>query len=83
MLPGRPVIAELDELQRKAHAARRALKAAESETRAALQLVAQVDDELTAFRGRHEPAQPERAQPTPAQPEEAQHAREDRQTAHA
>jgi hypothetical protein len=78
----RQAIAELDGLQRKAHAARRALKAAESENRAALQLVAQLDDELGALRRQHEPAQPERAQRPPAQPEEVQHA-EARQAVHA
>lgn len=79
MITGRPAIAEIDQLQRKAHAARRALSAAQSETRAALQLIAQVDDELAALR-RH--AQPERAQRPPAQPEEAQHG-DHRQRTHA
>lgn len=82
MLDGRQAIVELDGLQRKAHAARRALKAAESETHAALQLVAQVDDELDALRRQHQPAQPERAQQPPAQPEEAQHG-DHRQRTHA
>ena len=79
MLPGRPPLAELDQLQRKAHAARRALNAVQSETRAALQLVAQLDDELAALRS---PAQPDRAQRPPAQPEEAQHG-DHRQRTHA
>lgn len=79
MIPGRLPIAELDELQRKAKAARRALNSVQSQTRAALQLVAQVDDEISALRTH---AQPDRAQQPPAQPEEAQHA-EDRQPAHA
>jgi hypothetical protein len=80
LIPGRPSIAELDQLQRKTHAARRALNSVQSETRAALQLVAQVDDEISALRTA---AQPDRAQQPPAQPEEAQHAHEARQAAHA
>lgn len=61
MIPGRPLIVELDQLQRKAHAARRALKTVQSEARAALQLTAQLDDEIAALRNKHRP-QPEEAQ---------------------
>jgi hypothetical protein len=49
----RRLIAELDELQRKAHTARRALKTVQSEGRAALQLVAQLDDEIAQLRRIH------------------------------
>lgn len=83
MLPGREALVELDSLQRKTHTARRALKAVQSEARAALQLIAQVDDELKTLRRQHEPAQPARAQPAPAQPEEAQHGEDRRQRTHA
>lgn len=75
------MLAAIDGLQQKTHAARRALSAAQSQTRAALQLVAQVDDELAALRRN---AQPEGAQRTPAQPEEAQHGEDRHRTpAHA
>lgn len=62
----------LKRLQRRVHEAKRALKVAQSETRLALQLVAQLDQEITA------------ALSSPAQPEEAQHAREEtREAIHA
>ena len=63
----------LKRLQRRAREAKRALKSAQSETRLALQLLAQLDQELTA------------ALSGPAQPEEAQHADEDqnREIVHA
>ena len=60
MIQQQQLIVELDQLQRKAHAARRALKTVESEGRAALQLVAQLDDEISQLRRTHtaEEAQP-------------------------
>ena len=62
----------LKRLQRRAREAKRALKSAQSETRLALQLVAQLDQEITA------------ALSSPAQPEEAQHVHdEDREAVHA
>jgi hypothetical protein len=61
VIHGRQLTVELDQLQRKAHAARRALKTVQSEGRAALQLVAQLDDEITALRTQLHP-QPEEAQ---------------------